>query len=134
MKSIVKAILLITFSGAIGLTISTLVFAIFIETNEPIEEWVTSFWWFLMYYLVAALIFYLPVMFLLRRILNGCRPAWLFPIMAILAGIVPILLFTLHWGGGFDDVEGLVRLFAMYAPVGLLFGGGFVWLFSNNAV
>ncbi|HYP27793.1 MAG TPA: hypothetical protein VE262_13835, partial [Blastocatellia bacterium] len=89
MKAGIKAILLIISAGAIGLIISTLFFALFIETNEPIEEWVGAFWWFFIYYLPAGPVFYIPVMLALRQLLKGYRPAWLFPATAILAGLSP---------------------------------------------
>jgi hypothetical protein len=89
----VKLLLLTILSGVVGLAISILFFALVLDRNEPVREWVVSFYWAFYYYLLSAPFIYLPAMLLLRQLLKDCRPAFVFPIVASVAGVVPVGLF-----------------------------------------
>ena len=123
-----KTILLILFSGIFGLLIALCFFALFIRQSEPIREWAVTFFWALMYYLISAPLIYLPSMFLLRRLLKGYRPVILFPTLAAFVGLVPALMFVYAWGGRVQNVWEWLPLYAVYVPVGVLFGIGYVRL------
>jgi hypothetical protein len=126
----VKLLLLTILSGVVGLAISILFFALVLDRNEPVREWVVSFYWAFYYYLLSAPFIYLPAMLLLRQLLKDCRPAFVFPIVASVAGVVPVGLFIFGWGGTFRDLfsSDVFLFYAMFVPVGLMFGIGFVWL------
>ena len=67
-------------------------------------------------------------MIMLGKLLKGYRPVILFPALGILVGIIPVLLFISTWGGSIRVVEEWLPLYAMYVPVGVLFGTGYVLL------
>ena len=79
-------------------------------------------------FLIAFLLVYLPVLFGLRRLLNGVRPAWPFPLVAVLLGVAPTGFVLFYWGG---DLRSLLTpeaslFYAMFTVVGLLVGLGYV--------
>jgi hypothetical protein len=129
-KFILKLLLLTILSGVVGLAIPILVFSQVLYRNEPIREWVVSFYWAFWYYLLSAPIVYLPAMLVLRQMLKDCRPAFVFPLVASLCGVVPVGLFIFGWGGTFRNLfsADVILFYVMVVPVGLLFGIGFVWL------
>ena len=128
-----KTILLILLSGIFGLLLAVCFFALFIRPNEPIREWLVTFLWALVYFLIAAPLIYLPSMLLLRKLLKGYKPAILFPTLAALIGLVPVLLFVCAWGGRIQKVDEWLPLYAVYVPVGVIFGIGYVRLNRKEA-
>jgi len=116
-------------SGVLGLLISLAVLALL--DKQPIREWAVAFYWTLIYHLISAPLVYLPSMLLLRKLLKGYSPAFLYPVVATFVGVVPALLIIYTWDGDWRDVEWWLRLYAVYVPVGILFGIGYVR--SNRA-
>ena len=132
--SLMKILFLILLSGVFGLLIALSFFALFIEPNQPIREWGVTFFWALLFYLISAPLIYLPSMFLLHKLLQGYRPAILFPALAAFIGLVPVLLFISAWGGRVQNVGEWLPFYAVYVPVGILFGVGYVRLHRKEAV
>jgi hypothetical protein len=88
--------------------------------------------------LIAFPLIYLPMMFLLRRLLNGFRPIIAFPLVASLAFILPtsfiVFMFSLSIDSFLHSLfDAEARLFHfMFIVVGFSFGLGFVWCFRNR--
>jgi hypothetical protein len=82
----------------------------------------------LLAYGLAFLLIYLPLLAKLRRLLGGVHPAWSFPVMAMLLGILPTALIALFWGGSLHALfqsESLLFI-AMFAGAGVTLGLGYV--------
>ena len=126
MHKVLGTIFLILRSGVLGLLISLTIFALL--DKQPVREWAMAFFWTLIYYLISAPLIYLPSILLLRRLLKGYSPAFLYPVVAAFVGVVPTLLIIYTWDGDWRDVELWLRLYAVYVPVGILFGMGYVRL------
>ena len=97
------------------------------------------FWSFVASLFAFALI-YLPIMFLLRRLLRGYKPAAAFPVVASLGFILPtafILGMFSPDGSGFLRSLGSPEaqlFYCMFVAVGVTFGLGFVWCFRKAAI
>jgi len=92
--------------------------------------------WSALALVVATVIAYAPVLFLLRHWRGGTRPRWLFTIAAVALAIVPVALILAVWRG--LSLEALIsdetRLFwAFFIPVGVVLGHGFSWLYRDRA-
>jgi hypothetical protein len=76
---------------------------------------------------------YLPVLRGLRNLLHGTRPAWVFPVVAALVGLLPTALIARFWSGSFQAIlspeAGL--FYVLFATVGLVLGLGFPYLDEN---
>lgn len=88
--------------------------------------------WSALSFVFAALIFYLPALFILRRALGGTRPAWVFVLAAVIMGIVPFLTLNATWGDRswrslLSAEAGL--FYALFAAVGIVLGFGFSRLY-----
>ena len=81
--------------------------------------------------LVAAAIcyflVYMPVLTLVRRLLNGRRWWPVYPVVAVALGLVPVALIARFWGGSFRSLltpeAGLFAI--LFIVVGLVVGFGF---------
>jgi len=90
--------------------------------------------------LLALPLIYLPVMFLLRRLLRGYKPAAAFPVVASLMFVLPagfiLGMFSADGSGflhSFVSPEALL-FYWMFVAVGVTFGLGFVWCFRKAAI
>ncbi|MBA2731977.1 MAG: hypothetical protein H0U54_03685 [Acidobacteria bacterium] len=97
------------------------------------------FWSFTAALFAFALI-YLPIMFLLRRLLRGYKPVVAFPVVASLGFIIPTAFIL---GRFSTDGSGFLRslispeavlFYCMFIAVGVSFGLGFVWCFRKGAI
>ena len=97
------------------------------------------FWSFVASLFAFALI-YLPVMFLLRRLLRGDKPAAAFPAAASLVFVLPTAFIL---GMSSTDGSGLlnslaspeaVLFYCTFVAVGASFGLGFVWYSRKAAI
>ena len=86
-------------------------------------------------FLLAFIALYLPAFDGLRRLLGGVRPAWPFPLAAIVLGVAPTAFVLLYWGGGLHSlVSSEASLFyAMFSVAGLLLGVGYVHIHRHVA-
>ena len=79
---------------------------------------------------------YLPAMFLLRKILAGYQPRFLFPLVGALLFVIPTMVVFALFGGigaGFFRtlfIPEAVLFHCMFVVVGAMFGWSFVWLKS----
>jgi hypothetical protein len=84
--------------------------------------------------IVASLLFslaYGPSLFWLRRRLNGCRPALIFPIASALVLNLPVFLIgILAIGRTLAAAEALAFISA-FVLMGTAFGLGFVWNYQD---
>ena len=96
-------------------------------------EWISSgdFWPVVINSLVAFglcyWLLYLPVLRAMRRRLPEARWFWVFPVTAMLLGIVPTALLARFWGGSLRALltpEALL-FYILFAAVGLVVGLGF---------
>ena len=90
--------------------------------------------------LFALPLIYLPVMFLLRRLLRGYKPVAAFPVVASLVFVLPTAsvlgMFSIDGSGflrSFFSPEALL-FYCMFIAVGVTFGLGFVWCFRKAAI
>jgi len=76
---------------------------------------------------------YLPALRAARRVL-GKRPAFVFPVIAMLLGIIPTALIARVWGGSYASLytPEAVLFSIMFAAVGLVVGIGFARLPENT--
>lgn len=86
------------------------------------------FWSFLAFVITVPTV-YVPILFGLRRWLRGYRPMIVYPIVAMLVGIIPTTIVVSVWGGG---SRGLVSpeaglFFIMFVVAGVVLGVGFAW-------
>jgi hypothetical protein len=75
-------------------------------------------------------ILYFPILSMVRRWLPGQRWNWVFPVIAVLIGIVPAALIARFWGGSFNALvthEALLFVI-LFTVVGLVVGIGFIRL------
>ena len=91
--------------------------------------------WSLLAFAVAFGVLYLPGLFALRRRLRGVRPAWAFPVVAVLLGIVPVVLIISFFGG--LNLRHLASpeaslFYCMFAGVGLVVGFGFAYIHRHD--
>jgi len=82
---------------------------------------------------VAFYLVYLPALLVLRRLLRGVHPAWPFPVLAILLGVLPTAMILFFWGGTLRSLlsSEATLFFAMFATVGLMVGIGFARMYRN---
>ena len=76
---------------------------------------------------VASAILYAPVMYGLRKRLNGCRPLWAFPLAGTFLGLAPtgFIVGAHHDLNGFFTHEALL-FYCMFTAVGITYGLLFV--------
>jgi hypothetical protein len=76
---------------------------------------------------------YLPVLRTVRRWLPHPRWVWVFPLIAMLLGVLPTALVARYWGGSLRSLltpEALL-FYILFAVVGLVVGFGFTRLDSQ---
>jgi len=89
---------------------------------------------------LAFFLVYLPLMFLLRRLLRGYRPAIAFPAVASLTFIIPtVAILFMSSTSSYSLLNSLVSpeallFYIMFIAVGGSFGLGFVWCFRKSAI
>ena len=69
---------------------------------------------------------YGPVMFALRRRMTS--PAWwIFPLVSVLLGLVPVTVIVRYWGGNLGSLSSpeAVMFYIMFVAFGAVFGTGF---------
>ena len=83
---------------------------------------------------VAFYVVYLPALLALRRLLHGVHPAWPFPALAVLLGVLPTAMILFFWGGTLRSLlsSEATLFFAMFATVGLVIGIGFARIYHNR--
>ena len=91
--------------------------------------------WSAIGFALAFSLIYLPVLVLLRLMLGGVRPRWVFAFVAAVLGIAPTAFILFTWGGG---VRSLISheasvFYAMFAVVGLVLGIGYTRIHANVA-
>lgn len=72
---------------------------------------------------------------MLRRLLEGGHPAWPFPVLVVLPGILPTALIALFWGGSWHALfrsESFLFI-ALFASTGVALGPGYVRMHRNGA-
>jgi hypothetical protein len=90
--------------------------------------------------LLAALLFvYLPVPLLLRRLMHGCEPVFVFALFGSWLFVIPTTIILLAWGGGAQLPGSLISpeswLFHfMFIASGASFGVGFVYCHHPGAI
>lgn len=91
--------------------------------------------WTLLAFAVAFGVLYLPALFALRHRLRGVRPAWAFPVVAVLLGIVPVVLIISFFGGltlrALASPEACL-FYCMFGAVGLVVGFGFAYIHRHD--
>ena len=114
-------------------------YLIYGQTAEGADLMAVLFW-SLMAALFAFALIYLPIMFLLRRLLRGYKPVAAFPAVASLVFVFPTVFIL---GMFSTDGTGFLRLlvspeallfYCMFIAVGVSFGLGFVWCFRKAAI
>jgi uncharacterized membrane-anchored protein YitT (DUF2179 family) len=86
--------------------------------------------------MTAALMFslaYAPAMVWLRRRLGGCRPALMFPLVALVINLPVYLIGFLAIGRTLAATEALASIGA-FVLMGSAFGFGFVWNYQDRSV
>lgn len=89
--------------------------------------------WSFLAALFAFPLIYLPIMFLLRRLLRGYKPVAAFPVVASLVCIIPTaFILGMYSTGGSEFLRSLTSpeallFYCMFIAVGISFGLGFVW-------
>ena len=85
---------------------------------------------------VAFFVVYLPALFALRVVLRGVHPAWLFPLVAALLGVIPTTAILFYWGGtlkSFWSPEASL-FYTMFSFVGIVVGLGYVRVHRRGTV
>lgn len=74
-------------------------------------------------------VLYAPGLFMLRRLLGGCRPALSFLFTSAIALNFPaaVVLVAGMRAGMFSGVSEVALFLSAFAVTGLVFGGGYVW-------
>jgi len=109
------------------------------ETAEGSDRTAVLFWSFVASLFAFPLI-YLPLMFLLRRLLNGFKPLAAFPAVASLVFILPtsfiLFVFSLSIDGLFHSLFSPEAMLFHYTfiAVGFSFGIGFIWCFRDSGI
>jgi hypothetical protein len=90
--------------------------------------------WSFVAFALAFFVLYLPALFALRRLLQGVRFLWPFPLLAVLLGVVPTSLILFYWGGGLRALLSpeASLFYAMFAVVGVVVGFGFARIYRHD--
>jgi hypothetical protein len=138
--NILKLALVCVLSWLVGVAVYlSLLYLIYGQTAEGSDLTAVLFW-----SCVAALftfvLIYLPIMFLLRRVLRGLKPVAAFPVAASLVFVIPTAFIL---GMFSTDGHGFLRslispeallFYCMFIAVGVSFGLGFVWCYRQGAI
>lgn len=83
---------------------------------------------------VAFYLVYLPAFLALRRLLRGVHPAWPFPVLAILLGVLPTAMILFFWGGTLRSLfsSEATLFYTMFVSVGFMSGIGFTRIYRND--
>ena len=131
-----KTLQLFAASWLIGLAAYVVSCALIYGQRVPITsgDFRTVAFFSLVAFAVTFYLVYLPVLLALRRLLHGLHPAWPFPVLAILLGVLPTAMILSLWGGTLRSLlSAEATLFlAMFAAVGLTLGIGFVLVHRNH--
>ena len=109
------------------------------QTAEGADLAAVLFWSFVAAVFAFPLI-YLPIMFLLRRILRGYKPVAAFPAVAALVFVIPTAfilgMFSIDGRGFLRSLVSPEALlfYCMFVAVGITFGLGFVWCYRRAAI
>jgi hypothetical protein len=128
----IRLVVLLMVAWATGAAVYLLVLKVI--NGEPVsdDELRALLFWSAVSFVFASFVFYLPVLFLLRSVLGGTRPGWLFAAVAVVTGMVPFLLLNATWGDKnwhtFLSVEAAL-FYSMFAAVGVVVGFGFSRLY-----
>lgn len=76
---------------------------------------------------LAAVLFYLPAMVLLRHILKGYKPIGLYLFLGVAMGVIPVAMIVLFWS---HSLRGMISheaflFYCLFGVVGLIMGLGF---------
>jgi len=137
---VLKLAIVCVLSWLVGVAayLSTLYF-IYGQTTGGSDITALLFWSFTTALLGFPLI-YLPIMFLVRRLLRGYKPIAAFPAVASLAFIIPTaFILGMFSTDGYDFLRSLsspeaLLFYCMFIAVGVAFGLGFVWSFRKAAI
>jgi hypothetical protein len=138
--NILKLAIVCVVSWLVGVAvyISSL-YLIYGQTAEGADLAAILFWSFVAALLAFTLI-YLPIMFLLRRLLRGYKSVAAFPLVASLVFVIPtaFILGTFSTDG-YGFLRSLVSpkallFYCMFVAVGVTFGLGFVWCYRKGAI
>ena len=135
---LIRLIIACALSWLVGVTtyFSSLRF-IYHQTAEGADVTAVLFWSFAES-LFAFSIVYLPMMFVLRRILHGFKPLAAFPAVASLAFILPTAFIMFMFSLSIDSFARslfspeAILFYLMFIAMGFSFGLGFVWCFRDR--
>ena len=109
------------------------------QTAEGADLTAILFWSFVAAVFAFPLI-YLPIMFLLRRLLRGYKPVAAFPVVAALVFVIPTaFILGMFSTDGYGFLRSMVSpeallFYCMFIAVGVSFGLGFVWCSRKSAI
>ena len=85
---------------------------------------------------IALPVLYLPILHAIRRAFDGVEPAWPFPLAAMAIGVFPVALIAFVNGGDLRSLgsQEAFLFYAMFAAIGLVFGGGFTVVYRNDDI
>jgi len=131
-----KTLLLFVISWLIGLCAYVGSCALFYRQTIGSADLFSAALYSFIAFAIAFCVVYLPSLLALRRLLNGTRPVWPFPLVAALLGVLPTALVLFGWGGTLRSlVSHEASLFyAMFGAVGLVVGIGFTRIYRRDKV
>lgn len=85
---------------------------------------------------IAFFVVYLPALFALRTALRGVRPAWSFPLVAVLLGVIPTAMILFYWGGTPRSLwsSEASLFYVMFSFVGIVVGLGYVMIHRRGNI
>lgn len=128
----IRLVILLVVAWATGAAVYLLALKVINGESVSGDDLRALLFWSALSFMFASIVFYLPVLFLLRGMLGGTRPSWLFAAAAVVTGIVPFLLLNATWGdkSWHSLVSGEAALFySLFAAVGVVVGFGFSRLY-----
>jgi hypothetical protein len=138
--NILKLAIVCVVSWLVGVAVYlSSLYLIYGQTAEGADLTAVLFWSFVAALFAFALI-YLPIMFLLRRLLRGYKPVFAFPLVASLVFMIPTaFILGMFSTDGYGFLRSLVSaeallFYCMFIAVGVSFGLGFVWCFRKGTI
>lgn len=128
----IRLVVLLVFAWATGAAVYLLALKVINGESVSGDELRALLFWSALSFVFASIVFYLPILFLLRTLLGSTRPGWLFAAVAVVTGIVPFLLLNATWGDkGWHNLLSVeaALFYSMFAAVGLVVGFGFSRLY-----
>lgn len=126
-------IVLTTSAWLLGLTVYLLALKGFYGQTISRGDFIVVLLWSWAAAVVASSTIYAPCLFLLKKLLRGCRPGYLFSLAGFALGLVPTMLIIVGFGGNLRSLlSHEAFLFScMFSAFGLVMGYGFVKLYET---